>query len=738
MTSKDTDRTGDGGEICRVALDRYNRYLEREQENIDAAYDDLAFVYDDKQWHDGDYKARSDEGRPCLTINRLPQFVRQVTGDMRLMKPSIKVVPVDNKGDKETAETIGGMIRYIENRSDASAPYMDGAESQVAAGVGHWRVTKEYAAESTFNQELRILSVSDQVAIAWDADSILPTREDAKWCIVPVDMSRDAFKEAYPEASLEDFTDLPSPPVGWYDNDFVRVAEYWVKKSVKRTLALLPDGSIDDLTGEDESRLAELRERFPNVRVERRDGFKVCRYLITAAHVLEGPIDWPGMYIPIVPVLGEEKRIGRKIVRRGLIRSAKDSQRMFNYFCSAHSEVVALQPKAPFIGTEKNFEKYLQEWSEANRKAYSFLPYQPDPANGGQPPQRVPPPVSSQGITEGITLSLENMKGTIGIYDAGLGNKSNETSGKAILARQREGDIGTAVYIDNWIRAIRHTGKILVDLIPHVYDTERMIRIMGDDGKVDLKWINRATGMVQMGDDGSMGTAEKIENDVTTGAYDVVMDTGPSYTTKREEAKESMRDFMQSAPDVAPVIMDLFAKAQDWPLADEIGQRLEAIAPEPVKKLIAQQKKESGEEDAPNEPTPGEQMQAQAQQAALQLELENKALSNEKLKAEIAKIGSEIGGQDGQQKLAIEVQRAALDMEIKQRELAHKERMAELEYQSKLADIEIKRAVGAQQIMQRQAEQEMGEEAHRSSLAHSAQSHAAKMAQMSQKPEARA
>lgn len=730
------------GDICRKAMERYARWHEREQKNIEAAYEDLAFCFDDDQWHESDLRARENEKRPVLTVNRLPQFVHQVTGDMRQMKPSIKVVPVDNRGDKDTAETIAGMVRYVENRSDASAAYMAGADSQVAAGIGHWRVTKEYAAESTFNQELRIMGVSDGIAVAWDPDAELPTREDAKWCIVPVDMSTEAFKETYPDAPVEDFDDASeAKTLGWYDKDFVRVAEYWVKKPIKRTLALLPDGGIDDLTNEPPERLAELKATFSNIRVEKRDGFKVCRYLITAAHVLEGPVDWPGLHIPIIPVIGEEVRIGRQVVRRGLVRSAKDSQRMFNYFCSAQAEVVALQPKAPFIGTEKNFEKYEQEWAEANTKAHPFLPYQPDQANGGIPPQRVAPPVSSQGITEGIQLAVENMKGVIGIYDAGLGNRSNETSGKAILARQREGDIGTAHYIDNWSRSIRRTGQILIDLIPHVYDTERMIRIMGDDGKIDLKWINKPQGMQEVDPVTGEPSQPKIENDVTVGAYDIVLETGPSYSTKREEAKESIKEFMQAAPDTAMVMLDLYAKMQDWPLSEEVAKRYEAIAPDPVKKLIAQQKQESGEEENVMQPSPQEQQAAQAQQAAMQLELEGKALANEKLRAEINKINSEAGmaGQQAgdptmpvkvmaeQQKVAIQGDKATREMRILDQTIEQND----IKTQLLLADLAAKQT-GIQQgaekhdaemvgksvdLMRTDAEMARGDEAHQAKLA---------------------
>jgi hypothetical protein len=623
----------DAQEICKTALERWNRWWEREQHNVNAAYEDLAFCWNDEQWPADVAKEREHEKRPMLTANQLPQFVHQITGDMRQMRPAIRVVPVDDRGDKDTAETNAGLIRYIENRSDASAAYMSGADTQVAAGIGHWRVTKEYADDTTFNQEIRITGVDDGIAVAWDPDASLPTREDAKWCIVPVDMSVESFKEQYPDAPVEDFSDLNGADiVGWFDKDFVRVAEYWVKKPSKRTLALYPNGSIVDLTDGDPEKLAQAQAT--KARIEARDSYKVCRYLITAAHVLEGPIDWPGRYIPIVPVLGEEIRIGRKVVRRGIVRAAKDTQRMFNYFVTAHTEVVGLQPKAPFIGTEKNFEKYQDDWAQANNKAFPFLPYTPDGTNGGAPPQRVQPPVSSQGITEGLALSNENLRRIIGIYDASLGAKSNETSGKAILARQREGDTGTFVYIDNWTRAIKHTGKLLIDLIPHVYDTERKIRIMGEDGKVDLKDINKPVGMIEMDPEtGEPKTVQKIENDVTVGAYDVVLDTGPSYTTKREEAKEGMIEFIRSAPDVAPVVMDLVAKAQDWPLADEFARRLETIAPPPVQEMINRQKGESGEETPPpKEPTPAEQMQF----AAAQEQLKGLALDNKKKEVEIA------------------------------------------------------------------------------------------------------
>ncbi|WP_018184702.1 portal protein [Kaistia granuli] len=627
-------------DFIATALKRYDAGYDRERENIDWAYEDLE-IRAGNQWPEYAKKARKD--RPTLTVNRIPQFVRQVTGDIRMMRPSIKVVPVDNRGDVKTAEKLSGLVRYIENRSDARSVYTDAADSQVVAGIGHFRIETEYAASTTFDQEIRIASVEDGVAVIWDPNAKRPMRDDAMWCHVPVDMSVEAFKEKYPDASVEDFGKVQNRGE-WHGSDTVRVSEYWEKRAEKKTLVLLPDGSIEDVT-DDENALARNVE---GARVEKRDSFAIYRSLITCAHTLEGPDKWPGAYIPVIPVIGEQVKIGRKIIRHGIVRFAAEAQRMYNYAVSAETEVVALQPKAPFIGTEVNFENNPNEWLSANTDNLPYLTYKPDPVNGGAPPQRSQPPVTSQGLSEMIARTAEEMKAVIGIYDAGLGNRSNETSGKAILARQREGDIGSVVYIDNFNLAVQQAGRIIVDLIPHIYDTERMIRILGEDGKMDPLQINHKV-QVQVGKDGMAthpATGQKfpakpgmrpgdtmnvIGYDVTVGAYDVVMSTGPSYSTRREEAKEGMTAFLQAAPDVAPLVMDLVAKAQDWPNADQFAKRLETALPPQIRAMEA----EEGDMAPPPPPQPnpaqmaaaaeaqakGEQSQIDLQKAQIELQM---------------------------------------------------------------------------------------------------------------------
>lgn len=607
--------------LLKTARARYDRAMERERENINLAYDDLDFLAGN-QWPVEVAKTRNDESRPVLTNNQMPQFVHQVTGDIRQMRPAIKVVGVDDQADPKLADLREGMTRYIENRSDATGIYFQAADSQVACGIGHFRITTEYADDTTFEQEIRIEGVDDGVAVLWDPDAKRLTREDANWCFVPVDYTESTFKENWPKASMDEFEDVKNWQYysDWKTAETVRVAEYWVKKPKKLTLALTRDGQTIDCTEDDDFEggltAAEKLQlcQANGARIETRESYQICRYLITASDVLEAK-EWMGRFIPIVPVIGEEVRIGRKIVRRGIIREAKDAQRQYNYFISAHTEVVALQPKAPFMVTEVNVGKYQGMWEQASSKNFPYLLYTPDPKNGNAQPIRVQPAVSSEGITDGLTLANENMRRIIGIYDASLGARSNETSGVAIKARDKQGDTGTVVYRDNFVRAIKHGGKIMLDLIPHVYDTQRTIRIMGEDGKIDLMQINQErdkAGMPIVGPDGQ----PIMLNDMSAGAYDVIAEAGNSYATKREEASDSMLAFLQTMPDTAPLVGDLVAKAQDWPMADKFAERLHAALPPAI--LQAEKDKEQEESGQPPQPDPQQEMAQQVQQAQLE------------------------------------------------------------------------------------------------------------------------
>lgn len=730
MADSDTNRAaGKSGDdsILAEARKRYSRAMDKERANISAAYEDLEFLAGAglSQW---DASAKKDrEGRPTLQVNQLPQFVHQVTGDIRQMKPSIKVVPVDDQADPKLAEIRGGMIRYIENRSDAPGIYFQAADSQVAAGIGHWRVLAEYADDTTFEQELRIAGVDDGVSVLWDPDAKLLTREDAKFCFVPIDYSSDLFKELWPNAnpaSLDEAIRDWNYYSDWVSSDTVRVAEYWVKKPAKFKLALTPDGQTINLTDEPDAEQL-LAAKFPQgVRLEERESYKVCRYLITASQILEGPDEWMGRFIPIVPVIGEEVRIGPKVIRKGIVRDAKDPQRMYNYFRSAQTEVVALQPKAPFLVTEVNVAKYQTVWNEVNRQNYPYLPWTPDPKNGNAPPTRVAPAVSSQGVDEGVSQANEDLRRVIGIYDASLGAKSNETSGKAILARQREGDTGTYVFIDNFNRAVRHTGKILIDLIPHVYDTQRTIRIMGEDGKLDLMKINQEidqSGQPIMGQDGNPA----VLNDMGVGAYDVVAEMGPSYATKREESREGMTAFMQAVPDAAPLMLDLYAKAQDWPMADKFAKRFRAALPPAVAQAEELEEQGASPEEikAAMQPQadPMQQMQGQAMQETLQAQVLEAQAKTRQAEANAAKAEAE--AEEARLKLeATRLELASRGMKLQYADDQHRQSMRHAE-DDHIANLARGEEVHAAQISH-------DDDTHFAGLQHGAEKHQAQIDRM--------
>ncbi|MGI8570235.1 MAG: portal protein [Methylocella sp.] len=346
------------------ALKRYDRAWLKEQPNIDAAYADLSFLAGE-QWDAEIERQRRDDSRPVLTMNRMGQFVRQVTGDMRQMRPAIKIVPSDDGADEKIAEIRSGMIRYIENRSDAMRIYTLGADSQVAAGIGHWEVFSEYADDTTFEQELGIRAIDDQIAVLWDPDSRHPTRKDAMYCFVPIDLTREAYEENYPDYSVSDIG-TNSLAANWFPDGRVRIVRYWYKVKTKRKLMRMPKGGYEDLT--DASPEDILRMKADGGKEVTRGGHKIKWVMMNGAEFISEPKEWPGRFIPLVPVIGEEIHIGSRIFRHGIIRFGADLQRAYNYARSTQTEFVGLQPKAPFIGTEENFKDNEVKWQTANIK----------------------------------------------------------------------------------------------------------------------------------------------------------------------------------------------------------------------------------------------------------------------------------------------------------------------------------------------------------------------------------
>jgi len=619
---------GENKDVLATAKERYDKAIKADQENRKWALEDLNFA-SGEQWDQTARDERLEDGRPMFTINRMPQFVRQVTGDIRQSRPAIKVRPADDVSDQAIADVFSGLIRHIEAASDAPTAYQTAAESSAGCGIGHFRVLTEYSDDDTFEQNIRISEIIDPFAVTWDPSSRKKTREDARYCFVEESLDIETFKARYADASTTgwDLATDQSVVGSWVTRDEVRIAEYWTKEKTKATLALLEDGRTLDVTG-----LPQFDGRYFNadgspLPVQRVREVMIDRIewrLITGMEVLEGPHAWPGKYIPIIPVLGEEIHVGPKTIRAGVIRYAKDAQRLYNHWRTAQTEQIALQPKAPFLVTAVNIQGYESIWKDANRRNLPYLPWVPDLDNAGAPPQRNVPQMGSPGMAEEVMLAAEDMKATTGIFDAGLGAKSNETSGRAIFARQQESDISTSGYMEGLARAIRQAGRILIDLIPRIYDTPRVVRILNEDETTDFVPLNQAFQ--------DRKTGKALKHDVSVGKYDVAVTTGPSFTTKRMEAAGTMMEFIRVAPQIAPLIIDLVARNQDWPGADEIAKRLRKTLPPGLVEP------EEGEEPPPPPPPdPAAQMTAMKTAA----DVEKTQAETEKIEAEIEQVEAE-------------------------------------------------------------------------------------------------
>lgn len=557
--------------ILEIARKRFDLAAEAESESRKEQLEDLQFRAG-KQWPDDIKNQRQFDRRPCLTINKLPQFVNQITNDQRQNRPSIKVNPVGNGATLETAKVFQGLIRHIENISNADVAYDTSFEGAATKGLGYFRVITDYCDPMSFDQEIFIKRVRDSFTVYLDPFSQEPDGSDSNWGFVFEDMPRDEFLSQHPGADLskmEDWVSIGDKAPGWINKDSVRVSEYLYKTFKKVNIALLSDGQVFE-----KSKLPPLEAlanaglKIVKERTTILPAIKWCK--VNGVEVLERT-DWLGLWIPIIPVLGSELIVDGQRILEGIIRQAKDPQRMYNYWATAETETIALAPKAPFIGAAGQFKGFEEQWKSANIKNHAFLEYNPTSLNGqpiGPPTRNVfEPPIMAISAARG--QSSDDLKATTGIYDATLGNRSNEQSGVAIMRRNTQAQTSNYHYIDNLTRALRHCGRILVDLIPKVYDTPRIGRLIGEDGESEMVQLNQV--FKQNGTD--------TVHDLSAGKYDVTITTGPSYTTKRQEAAETMMTFTKYLPQTAPLIADLIARNMDWPGAQEIADRLKKTLP---------------------------------------------------------------------------------------------------------------------------------------------------------------
>ena len=504
VASGGTKRDRDDGDMLATMRTRLTMAIAAYSDSREDELDDLRFraASPDNQWQwpadvlatRGSVQGQTINARPCLTINKLPQHVLQVTNDQRQNRPSGKVIPADDKADIEVAEIFNGIVRHIEYISDADVAYDTACDNQVTFGEGYFRILTEYCDDNSFEQDLRIGRIRDSFSVYMDPTIQDPCGSDAEWCFINQEITKDEYEREFPDAAP-----LSSLQYGvgdgqlnaWINQDTVRIAEYFYIEHKAKKLNQY-HGGITAMVGSPEAKQAEMMGL---IAIKTRDvDVRTVKWCKTNGFEVLEKRDWAGKYIPVIRVIGNEFEIDGRMYVSGLVRNAKDAQRMYNYWVSQEAEMLALAPKAPFIGYGGQFEGYENQWKTANINNWPYLEVNPDVTDGQGAvlplPSRAQPPMASSGLLQAKAGASDDIKSSTGQYDSSLGATSNERSGRAILAREKQADTGTYHYIDNLARAIRYGTRQLVDLIPKIYDTQRIARIVGIDGETDQAMID--------------------------------------------------------------------------------------------------------------------------------------------------------------------------------------------------------------------------------------------------------
>lgn len=651
-------KDGVSKDALSVMRDRYERAVDAESDNREKARADAKFVrVQGSQWDEAQKKAR--KGRPCYEFPILRSHWRQVCNDQKQARPGIKISAVESD-DKEGADMRQGIIRNIERVSNASKAYDVAFEEMTSSGFGAWRITTRYSDDDAFDQDLAIEPIHDAINRVWiDPDARDDDAGDAKWAFVEETVSLDEFKARYPKAEVSSF-ESDSEYGDWFDTDSVRIAEYWRVQYEDSAIYLLSDGRTVHKE-EFEPIADELMMQGITVERERKvKRKKVIVSIVSGAEELEGPTETVFDRIPIVTVYGNRGMVDGKWQYAGMVRWSRDPQKLVNYNLTAAQEIIAKQPKSPHLLTPKMLEGFQHIWDKANAIDVPYLPYNPDPAAPSGAPIRLPPPDMPVALANMAQLSVDMLKASDGIYDAAVGARSNETSGRAIMARQREADTATFDYQDSLNNGIRATGIILVKALPKVYDTPRTMRILGRDGGEKFVRLYQPVIDQQTG-------RQVVMNDLSAGKYDVSVSTGASFSTQRAEFVEMVMSIAQSNPAVLQVAGDLVMGSMDFPKADEVAERLKLMLPPPIQAQMSEGKQ-----------LPPEVMQAQQQMQQMGQELQMR----EQQMAEMeAKLREEQSG--------LEADKAGIKAELARLQSEH--RVMQADYARMKAEIDAER-----------------------------------------------
>lgn len=561
-------------EIVIEAKKRFERARDYYASARALAVEDTKFVMGDSdngwQWPETIQKGRQSEQRVCLTVNMTAQHCNQIINNIRQNRPAVKVSPADDGADKETAEILGGLVRNIQVASGSDEAHDTAAEHAVYGGEGYWRIVTEYESDTSFNQVIKIVACPNPNQVYIDPDCKQADKSDAQWGFIFDDISKEQCKRDHKGVEPQSWGDIDNE---WIKDDTVRRAEYFYCEFTDAVACLLEDGNT--VLKEDWDGITPIVKERPT-RVKR---WKWCKLLGGHDKPLDSR-DWLGKYLPIIAVTGKEVNVAGEIVRKGIVRDLKDPARMVNFAYSETVQTLALQNKVPYMASAEAIEGHEDIWQSANIETRAYLPFNAYDGNGSPlpMPQRQMPAVMPAAQVQLLQLSTEQMRAASGQQNANFGIKSEAASGVGIQRLKAQGEIATFHFPDNLARALRYEAKVLIDLIQKYYDSRRVVRILGLDGKEDSAVLDPEQPMAYQEQPGQNDDIERIFNPLV-GEYDVVIDTGPSYQTQRQEGATNLNELAARNPQLMQIAGDLIMRAQDFPYADKLAERLAKTLP---------------------------------------------------------------------------------------------------------------------------------------------------------------
>lgn len=621
MNQPKSSEDGNGADdiICE-AKKRFATAQSAESENYQLMADDLNFLKGD-QWPARQKQQRESEGRVCLTVNKIPTFLQQVTNEQRQNGVNMKVSPVSEDASMDMAEILQGVIKHIEYASSAESAYDTAANSAAAVGLGYFRFITEYEGDDSFDQVIRVKRIRNIFTVHMDPSSVEADGSDSQWYLISERMTKAEFKAKYPKATATT-TGLTNGSVGdnlnkdWVYDTEVRVAEYYRVEFTPGKLRKYADGSTEFIAT-DEAEAADDSEAYSPAQVEdevappeeatqrgeviaERDSVqrKIMWYLLTPYEILE-QTEIKSRWIPVFPVYGTEIDVDGKVFRAGLIRNAKDPAMMYNFWMTSATEEVSMRTKTPWIVAEGQLEGHERKWNQANSRTFPYLEYKPTTVDD----QMAPPPQRQQmadvpvGVLSMAAHASDNIKQTTGLFDSSLGASGSATSGRQELAQQRQGNVTNFHYTDNLYRTLRQAGRVMLDMVRNYYDAERIVTCRGMDGEAKPATLNKWDE-----------AAQRFINDISVGRYDIAVDPGPSASTMRAEAAEALVKLVQAYPQIMEVAGDKVIGAMSFAGSDVIAERMEKAIPANLREG------EDGFEGKPELPPEAQQEIAQLKQ----------------------------------------------------------------------------------------------------------------------------